>query len=316
MRGAPASPPAGVRYERDGPLLRITGQYRGFISAPRDLGVQGEELDQLIARQRDYFARRGEAVEWKTRGHDRPAELSARLLAAGFVPEEQETVLIGLTAELAATPVLPAGVRLRPVTADADMHRIAAMESAVWGQDWSWLGADLIGRIAAAPGDIAVLAAEAGGEVVSAAWLVFRPGTELRQPVGRLHAARLARARDLPRPGRRAGPARRRPRGQVPAGRRLRRQRSHPAPPRLPGRHHHDPLRVGPAPLTVPVSCRGASRSCWPGGPPRRGCGRRSCRSPRTGDCAPSPPTGAGRRRCRPRCRRPGPPAARPSPAG
>ena len=50
MRGAPASPPAGVRYERDGPLLRITGQYRGFISAPRDLGVQGEELDQLIAR--------------------------------------------------------------------------------------------------------------------------------------------------------------------------------------------------------------------------------------------------------------------------
>jgi len=178
MRGAPASPPAGVRYERDGPLLRITGQYRGFISAPRDLGVQGGELDQLIARQRDYFARRGEAVEWKTRGHDRPAGLTARLLAAGFVPEEQETVLIGLSAQLAATPVLPAGVRLRPVTADADMHRIAAMESAVWGQDWSWLGADLIGRIAAAPGDIAVLAAEAGGEVVSAAWLVFRPGTD------------------------------------------------------------------------------------------------------------------------------------------
>ena len=61
-------------------------------------------------------------------------------------------MLIGLSAQRAATPVLPAGVRLRPVTADADMHRIAAMESAVWGQDWSWLGADLIGRIAAARG--------------------------------------------------------------------------------------------------------------------------------------------------------------------
>jgi hypothetical protein len=64
MRGAPPNPPAGVRYEQDGPLLRIVGQFRGFISAPRDVGVRGTELDQLIARQRDYFAARGEAVEW------------------------------------------------------------------------------------------------------------------------------------------------------------------------------------------------------------------------------------------------------------
>lgn len=53
------------------------------------------------------------------------------------------------------------------------------MESAVWGQDWSWLGENLIGRIAAAPDDIAVLAAEADGEVVSAAWIVFiQPGAD------------------------------------------------------------------------------------------------------------------------------------------
>ena len=166
-------PPAGVRYERDGPLLRVVGEYRGCISGPRDVGVRGAELDRLIARQRDYFAGRGEAVEWKTRAHDEPADLTARLRAAGFVPEEQQTVLIGLTAELAATPVLPDGVVLRWVTADADMRRIAAMESAVWGQDWGWLGENLIGRVAAALDDIAVLAAEADGEVVFAAWLVF-----------------------------------------------------------------------------------------------------------------------------------------------
>ena len=29
------------------------------------------------------------------------------------------------------------------------------MQSAVWGQDWSWLGESLIGRIAAAPQAIA-----------------------------------------------------------------------------------------------------------------------------------------------------------------
>ena len=79
---------------------------------------------------------------------------------------------------LAATSVLLDGVVLRQVTADTDMHRIATMESAIWGQDWSWLGDDLIARITAAPDQIAVLAAEADGQVVSAAWLVFRAGTE------------------------------------------------------------------------------------------------------------------------------------------
>jgi GNAT superfamily N-acetyltransferase len=87
-------------------------------------------------------------------------------------------VLIGLTAQLAADPVVPGGVALRAVTAEADLRRIAEMESAVWGQDWSWLAGDLAGRIAATPADIAVLAAEAEGAVVSAAWLVFRPGTD------------------------------------------------------------------------------------------------------------------------------------------
>jgi len=179
MRGLEPKPPAGVRYERDGPLLRAVGVRRGYISGPRDVGVTGAELDRLIARQRDYFAGRGQAVAWQTRAHDEPADLPARLRAAGFAAGEERTVLIGLAAELATAPVVPGGVALRWVTADSDMHRIAALQSAVWGQDWGWLGEDLIRRIAAAPDDIAVLAAEAGGEVVSAAWLAFfQPGAD------------------------------------------------------------------------------------------------------------------------------------------
>jgi hypothetical protein len=77
----------------------------------------------LIARQRDYFAGRGQAVAWQTRAHDEPADLTARLRAAGFVPGEERAVLIGLAAQLAT-----------------------------------------------APDGIAILAAEADGEVVSAAW--------------------------------------------------------------------------------------------------------------------------------------------------
>jgi GNAT superfamily N-acetyltransferase len=172
------SPPAGIWYEHDGPLLRVVGGECGFISAPRDTGARGAELDRLIARQRDYFAGRGEAVEWKTYDYDEPSDLPARLRAAGFVPEDTETVVVALTADIAAEPVLPSGVVLRQVTADADMRRIAAMESRVWDEDRSWSGERLIRELAATPGDLVVLIAESGPQVVSAGWLRFQRGTQ------------------------------------------------------------------------------------------------------------------------------------------
>ncbi|MFF4399326.1 GNAT family N-acetyltransferase [Streptomyces sp. NPDC001480] len=185
IRAVPPAPPPGITHEYEGGLLRVVGDFRGFLNAPRDLGLRGRELDELIARQRDFFAARGEAVEWKVRGHDAPADLTDRLRAAGFVPEEQETVLVAPVAELTVRqPALPDGVTLRRVTADADMHRIAALQTAVWGQDMSWLAEHLIGRISVAPDNISVHVAEAGGEIVCAAWLLFRPGTEFAGLLG------------------------------------------------------------------------------------------------------------------------------------
>ncbi|WP_228717442.1 GNAT family N-acetyltransferase [Allosaccharopolyspora coralli] len=173
MREPPPTPPRGAVYERVGPLVRIVGQFRGFVSAPRDVGVRGVELDRLIAEQRDYFAARGEAVEWKVRAHDEPTDLPDRLRAAGFVAEDAETVLVGSAPDMVAAPPLPNGVRVRRVSSGHDLRRLAEMLSAVWGQDWSALADDLGSRIEAAPDDIAVFVAEAGGEIVSAAWLVY-----------------------------------------------------------------------------------------------------------------------------------------------
>ncbi|MFJ4630710.1 GNAT family N-acetyltransferase [Streptomyces sp. NPDC088847] len=185
LRGTPPIPPAGVTYEKDGPLLRTVGQFRGYVSGPRDLGVRGRELDELIARQRDFFAARGESVKWRTRSHDTPPDLAARLRAAGFVPEERETVLVGRSEELAlAEPVLPDGVAIRRITAEADLRRLGAVQSAIWDMDLNWLAADLLGRIAAAPDEMVVHAVEADGEMISAAWLSFRPGTEFATLLG------------------------------------------------------------------------------------------------------------------------------------
>ena len=177
-RAAPPDPPPGVWYETDGPVVRVVGEERGFISAPRDTGLRGADLDRLIARQRDYFAARGEAVEWKTYGYDEPADLPGRLCAAGFVPEDPETVVVALTTAIAAEPVLPEGVILRQVTADEDMRRIGAMESDVWHTDRDWSATHLIREVSAAPDDYIVLTAEAAGRVVAAGWLVMRPGAQ------------------------------------------------------------------------------------------------------------------------------------------
>ncbi|MEV1332053.1 GNAT family N-acetyltransferase [Micromonospora costi] len=171
--------PAGVTIERDGPLYQVLGLDRGGFLTYRDLGgLTGAALDELIARQVELFRRRGESVEWKLAGHDEPADLGDRLRAAGFVPEPRETVVIGAVAPLAATmPVLPEGVRVREVTARADLDRIVAMEEAVWQADRSHLADALERQIATDPQSITVVVAEAGDTVVSAGWIRYLPGT-------------------------------------------------------------------------------------------------------------------------------------------
>jgi GNAT superfamily N-acetyltransferase len=170
--------PESIRYERDGPLLRTTGfGNRGWLEY-RDLGgMEGEELDRLIARQVEHFADREEEVEWKLHGHDLPADLPERLVAAGFEPDETETVVIARVESLGFEPSLPGGVVVREITERPDFDRIARMEEAVWGDDHSWLD-HLATERETDPEGLRVFVAEAGGTVVSAGWIRFPSGTE------------------------------------------------------------------------------------------------------------------------------------------
>ncbi|MEE6257511.1 GNAT family N-acetyltransferase [Plantactinospora sonchi] len=180
----PEPVPEGVTVDRDGPLLRTQGLDRGgFLTYQHLDGLRGAELDELILRQRDHFAALGQQVEWKLHGHDEPADLPERLRAAGFVPEEQETVVIGPVAPLAATlPVPPEGVRLREVTARADLDRIGEFKSVIWGGEGGWL-ADALSRELAAGAELdqppltVVVAETDEGELVSAAWVRYVSGT-------------------------------------------------------------------------------------------------------------------------------------------
>jgi GNAT superfamily N-acetyltransferase len=168
--------PPGATLVQDGPVRRLSGvDERGFVTYVSVADLERAQLDVLIARQRDVFAAEGQAVEWKLHGHDEPSDLAERLRVAGFEPEEQETVLIGLAEPLAdADPALPDGIRLRAVTSRADLDRIAAMESAVWDADRSFLATALERELAADPSGTTVVVAEAtSGEVVCAGWIRY-----------------------------------------------------------------------------------------------------------------------------------------------
>ena len=171
--------PEGVHVERDGPLQRIVGAKHGGFIHYRELGgLEGNELDDLIERQVRVFADRGEPFEWKLHAHDRPADLAERLRAAGFLPEEVETVVIAPVAGVAGEPRLPEGVRLREVSDRLDLDRIGALEQAIWQDDRGWLVDSLEAERAVDPDALTIVVAEAGDTMICAGWVRFAQGTE------------------------------------------------------------------------------------------------------------------------------------------
>jgi hypothetical protein len=157
----------GAVVERDGPLVRVHGLDEGTFITYTDLGgLTGADLDGLIARQRDAPP----PVEWKLHGHDEPADLADRLRAAGFVPQERETVVVGPVAPLAgALPVVPDGVRIHEVSSRADLDRVAG--------ERTWLADGLAREMAADPQALTVVVAEVGDELVASAWVRYLSGT-------------------------------------------------------------------------------------------------------------------------------------------
>jgi ribosomal protein S18 acetylase RimI-like enzyme len=128
---------------REGPLLWAVFDHGGFVSY-RDLGgAEGEALDALVERTIAHFRDDTDVAsfEWKSRGHDRPADLGDRLLAHGFVAEPRETVMIGEAARLAVdvplaeTPEGPVVVRrLEPGPAVVDdLTRMLEAQESVFG---------------------------------------------------------------------------------------------------------------------------------------------------------------------------------------
>jgi len=171
--------PDGAHDEEAGPVYRSWGWAPRGLVLYRDLSrLDGAQLDALIERQVDFFGALELAFEWKTYAHDRTDDLTGRLLAHGFVPEELENLLIGRVPEMNHEPRLPPEVTLRQVTSRADTDRMAEMLSIVWNEDRSFFGELLFNDVEANPDHVVLLVAESSGKVVSTARLNLEPNSQ------------------------------------------------------------------------------------------------------------------------------------------
>lgn len=169
-----------LSWDRDGPLYRALFERGGFVSYESLAGV--DDIDDLIGRSVAYYQGLGQVneFEWKTRGHDQPANLDFRLQRAGLVPEDVETVMVGEAARLAVTVQLPDGVVIRRVDQLPERAELVAaassMQRAVFGGGPS--AEETLSRLDRTEGNEHFWVAEASGRIVCAGRLARVPGTE------------------------------------------------------------------------------------------------------------------------------------------
>ena len=172
----------GARAEQAGPVLRWTTEggegWSGIVWSDLDAAT----ADRAIADQVGFFAARGEPFEWKLFSYDQPPDLGERLLAVGFAAEDEESVMVADTAQVAASRAtqgpLPDGVRLVRITDEAGVARLIEVHERVFGADQTRLRQSLAAQLRRSPEITAMVVAMAGDEPVCSARAEFSPGTD------------------------------------------------------------------------------------------------------------------------------------------
>ncbi|MFF8475553.1 GNAT family N-acetyltransferase [Streptomyces sp. NPDC015414] len=163
------------RIERAGAVVRRTADPHGWN------GVLWSDLDETtadraIAEQIAHFTGLGLDFEWKLYAHDRPADLGARLTAAGFRAEPEETLMVAEARRLALDPGTPDGIRVVQATDAAGVELVVRVHESAFGTDGTRLRHQLLARLAADPGTVVAVVALAGDEPVASARMELVPG--------------------------------------------------------------------------------------------------------------------------------------------
>jgi ribosomal protein S18 acetylase RimI-like enzyme len=178
IRRSPPSDEPGGRTEATSTVVRWVppaGQGEGMISWS---GLDAGTADAAIAAQVEFFRARRQPFEWKLYDYDQPADLSRRLLAAGFQAEDTELLMVAETAGAVTEVPLPDGVTVREVTGAAGLAQLFEVHDRAFDNDASRLREALEAQLAQAPQSLGMVIAFAGDEPVSAARIEFPAGSD------------------------------------------------------------------------------------------------------------------------------------------
>ncbi|HEU5483490.1 MAG TPA: GNAT family N-acetyltransferase [Microlunatus sp.] len=170
-----------LRWQRHGPLFWATYDGgHGFVTYGPPGSLGHDTVDALVAATVAHFTAQPAItdVEWKTRGHDPLPTLDGSLRAYGFVPGEEESVMLGEAWQLAVDLPMPAGVSVRRISERSDVEAMARLADEVFGLT---TGPDRVAEwVRRASPDVdetELWVAEANGRMVSAGRLDPVPGT-------------------------------------------------------------------------------------------------------------------------------------------
>lgn len=142
--------------------------------------------DAAISATVEHFRPLSRKFEWKHYAYDRPPDLTDRLRAAGFEPDDEEALVIGevgVVRQRLAGAAQPLGVTVRrlredPEGAAADWQGVNDLHRAVWDEDATARNASIAANIAADPRGTSMWVAVAEGTVVCAARANFHEGSD------------------------------------------------------------------------------------------------------------------------------------------
>ena len=171
----------GATFELDGAVIRRMAPPGQDGSGVFWSDLDAATADAVIAAQVRVFASRKETFEWKHYSYDQPADLAQRLVRAGFVAEQPESLMIAEITEILPaldTAELPAGVRLERVSGADGVRMLAEVAEIAFGRDEPELRESLLAQQAAEPEIAELVVAMAGDQPVCSARIEFVPGTE------------------------------------------------------------------------------------------------------------------------------------------
>ena len=136
------------------------------------------DADAMIEAQIQRFAGVAGPWEWKYYSYDQPADLPLRLLAAGFLAEPAEALMVAEIADLALDASPPAGIELVPVRSEDDVAAVIRVHDEVFGEVHAAVGAEILAGLTSEPHPVEAVLAVADGTAICAARIEFPAGRD------------------------------------------------------------------------------------------------------------------------------------------